>query len=54
MISLNEKSMGMIDLILREFKDQLDFDEYGNSEYFTNETTKGITNTETSPSRKVK
>lgn len=53
MIALNEKSMGMIDRILREFKDQLDFEDYGNSEYFTNESTKGgNSNCETSPTKR--
>ena len=44
MVALNEKSYSMIDRVLREFKDQIDFEECGNSTYYTNTLENGSTN----------
>jgi len=38
MMAINEKSTSMIDRVLRDFKDSIDFEEGGNSMYFAHET----------------
>jgi len=37
MIALNEKSSSMVERVLRDFKEHIDFEEAGNTGYYTYE-----------------